>query len=738
MWRLFSALFIILLYHYQTPAQLVLDPIQDIPFSDGEKMLDLPWMGGLNSAQYNKADLDGDGTEELVIYDRSARTYLIFKVINNQYVPAFDYNALLPNIPDGWVLFVDYNNDGKKDIFSNGDRGIIVYKNVTPAGQTAKWKKVADPLLTTGFSGKINLIANAMDVPAIADIDGDGDMDILVYNFAIGGYIRFNKNLSMELFGNADSLEYEINTRTWGEFEECDCNVFAFSGETCEDLSGGRIMHPGGKALLAFDADGDGDKDLLVGHEQCIELYFYENMGNRDSAYMLDYSNMFPVGTTPANFHVFPAAFFEDLDFDGVKDLIVTPGFEENYDFKIDFGRSNWFYKNLGEDDNPDFVFQKDNFMQEQSLDFGEFSVPVSHDLDGDGRADLLVAANNHWNGSNFSGVIYKILNAGSASGPAFVLDDQDYLGISGLNLINPVINLADLNGDGSPDLLYTGFTTENFKPQTWMFPNQNTANQPPAFDLNQKLQIEMPASMTTGDSPAFVEINQDGYPDLLIGKRNGALEYYRNTSSNTFELVDPAYLGIERDFSQVRLNVVASPVDVDLDGKMDLIVTDATGEARIYFEFALQAGSEPVFVSLVHKNAITGQDQFLKFDTKTWLTGADFFGLGTQSLIAGGSRGGLQFFKNEAIGNADSGNPLDVQIYPNPLFDMQSLNIKANKNVTVELISVLGQRLRTPFQIRKFVTTSIDLTHLTNGAYILRSSTDDGVSSASLFLIQR
>lgn len=736
--RLFSVLFLSLFSYHPFYAQLILDPIQDIPYSDGEKILDLPWTGGLNSAQYNKADLDGDGEEELIIYDRSGKIFLIYKIENNRYLPVFDYSALLPEIPDGWVLFLDYNNDGKKDIFSNGDRGIIVYKNITPSGQSAQWKKVADPLLTTGFSGKINLIANAADVPAITDIDGDGDLDILVYNFAIGGYIRYNKNLSLEMFGNTDSLEYEIYTRSWGEFEECDCNFFAFGGETCEGLSGGRVMHPGGKALLAFDADGDGDKDLLVGHEQCIELYFYENLGSKDSAYMLDFSNMFPEGTQPANFHIFPAAFYEDLDFDGVKDLIVAPGFEENYNLKIDFSRSNWLYKNTGANDHPQFIFQKNNFMQEQSLDFGEFSVPLSHDLDGDGKADMLVAANNHWNGENFSGVVYKMLNTGSSTNPEFMLAEQDYMGISALNLINPVINFADFTSDGSPDLIYTGVSTVSFRPQTWIFTNQNPANQAPLFDFNNRTQLTMPGTMTSGDSPAFADIDADGRPDLLLGKRNGALEYYRNTSSSTFELVDPAFLGIERDFSQVRLNVVASPIDIDLDGLMDLIVTDATGEARLYFEISRQTGGEPEFVPLVHKNAITGQDQPIKFDTKTWMTGADFFGLGSQSLIAGGSRGGLQFLKNEAAGGGESGNPLDVLIYPNPLFHEQGIQVRSNKNITVELISLLGQRLREPFQVRKFNTTSIDITHLVNGAYILRSTTEEGASAAQLFLIQR
>ena len=285
--RLISGFLVILSFIYPSDSygQVIFEEKQDVKVNNGEQDYLLPWIGGLNAGQYNKADLDGDGKEELLIYDRAANIYQIFTVENGLIQPANDLRVYLPDIPAGWVLFVDYDYDGRKDIFTNGNRGIIVFKNLAEAGQSVSWEKVADPIYTTGFSGKINLIANAADVPAIADIDSDGDMDILVYNFAIGGYIRFNKNLSQEMYGHSDSLEYEIKTRSWGEFEECECNLFAFNGETCEDISGGRVMHPGGKALLAIDQDGDGDKDLLVGHEQCIDLYFYENMGDKDSSY---------------------------------------------------------------------------------------------------------------------------------------------------------------------------------------------------------------------------------------------------------------------------------------------------------------------------------------------------------------------------------------------------------------------------------------------------------------------
>ena len=722
--------------HFKGYGQVIFETLHNIKVLDGAQEVEMPWIGGLNSCQYNKADLDGDGREELILYDRSGEVYLIFKTEGSTIIPANELKIYLPDIPPGWILFIDYNGDGRKDIFSNGDRGVIVFKNIAESGKAAQWKKVADPLLTTGFSGKINLIANAADVPAISDIDSDGDYDILVYNFAIGGHIRYNKNLSMELFGHADSLEYEISTRTWGEFEECDCNLFAFNGETCEGLANGKVMHAGGKALLAYDDDGDGDKDLLVGHEQCIELYFYENMGDPDSAYMVDFSNEFPNAANPANFHVFPAGFMEDLDFDGVKDLVVTPGFGENVEYKIDFGHSNWFYRNIGSNEIPDFVFEQDNFIQDRTIDFGEHTVPVFSDLNADGRTDSLLASNGYWNGQVFSGQVIEFQNSGTLDSPSFVVKNKNYLDLASLEIINPKIGLVDFDGDRAKDLTYSGFQLPN-KVISWVFINQAKVGEPFSFDPDRKQRIDLPETTTISDHPTFYDVDQDGYVDLLLGKSAGALEYHKNDGDNSFSLIDPAYLGIERDFSLERLNLVASIGDLDLNGKSDLIATDSRGLGRVYFDFQSQTG-DYISVDLVQKNEISDELEPLTFDKVSWITSSDVHRRGKESLIAGGARGGVQFFQSTSIDDGNGGSDLEVKIFPNPISDQTGLHINTDQDVEVELISMLGQTIIRQFHVERFTNAVLDVNHLRNGTYILRARAVTGASKSLLLMILR
>ncbi len=77
------------------------------------------------------------------------------------------------------------------------------------------------------------------------------------------------------------------------------------------------------------------------------------------------------------------------------------------------------------------------------------------------------------------------------------------------------------------------------------------------------------------------------------------------------------------------------------------------------------------------------------------------------------------------------------MRIYPNPVFESTVLTINANQDLTVELLTLLGQSIREPFDVRKFTSTNLDIQNLQNGPYILRSIAE-GKSEAQLFMIQR
>jgi hypothetical protein len=163
-------------------------------------ILELALSGGINAGQFGKIDLDNDGMEELAIFDRYNNTIRVFAKKQNQwqYLPHSPY--LFPDDLDGFVLFRDYNRDGLYDIFTSTPFGIKVYQNISSPGVPVRWEIAQDFIRTKTVNGTTNLQVNITDIPGIADIDSDGDLDIFVYNFATGGFIRFHRNLSEEIF----------------------------------------------------------------------------------------------------------------------------------------------------------------------------------------------------------------------------------------------------------------------------------------------------------------------------------------------------------------------------------------------------------------------------------------------------------------------------------------------------------------------------------------------------------
>lgn len=68
----------------------------EVQDQDGN-VLALPWTGGLNAAQFNTMDLNGDNVEDLVLFDRMADQVLTFLRSNNTYEYAPEYESVFPN-----------------------------------------------------------------------------------------------------------------------------------------------------------------------------------------------------------------------------------------------------------------------------------------------------------------------------------------------------------------------------------------------------------------------------------------------------------------------------------------------------------------------------------------------------------------------------------------------------------------------------------------------------------------
>ncbi len=725
------ALLVLLVLPTLVSAQYQFRSNTDIPVTLDDSELMLPWTGGLNSAQFLKFDLNHDGTEDLVIYHRISKELTTFLAINNEYVFNADYPSMFPPEVEDWLILKDYDCDGLKDIFTSTPFGIKVFRNIT-TGDRLQWEEAADFLR---FDSGINLQVNASDIPGIEDIDGDGDLDILSYRFSTASTIDYYKNTSIETTGECGALTFIRETRIWGGFEECNCNDIVFGGVGCnpggiiepEEPQGiQQIEHAGGKTVLPLDIDGDGDMDLITSDEFCETLYFMENVGDSDNAVMTSFVS-FPE-FAPAGFFIFPSAFYEDFDFDGVKDLVISSNSDQNLLNQIDFRNNVTIYRNNGTNTAVDFQ-PPSPFLQNQMIDLGETTFPTLGDIDGDGDLDLLVGNRGNYNGSEFVANLFLFENTGSRLAPEFELTDSDYLNLGGAELRNIKPQLVDLDGDQDLDLTYFATNTSN---QPALFYRLNSASSDQSISLGEQQTISL--SLDEDDQPYFSDINGDGQIDLLVGNPLGALELYTNSGGLNFTLASEEFAGIGNNFD--RRNVSAIVHDIDNDGTRELITSDNSGEIRIH-SGELSASFEPDSISTnIAYNSISSYVP-TTYGVISPMAFGDLTGSGLPELIVGNNRGGFYYLDNNSErGNTTGLSAIRVEVFPNPA--RETFFVRTDVSSTLEIYAMTGQRVNSGIEINGNSSIEISLSGLSPGIYLIRAFNGTNRPTVKRIIVER
>lgn len=710
---------------FVTKSQYTYSIDQTIPVKNESGInLTMPWAGGLNAAQYNTLDINGDNLNDLVLFDRIANKVITFLNEDGQYKYAPEFENLFPSLTN-WLLLRDYNCDGKKDIFTGDPLGIRVFTNITQPGDELTWEQFlfyAGPgneksqvLLTKGFLNLVNLQLQFDDLPSITDIDGDGDLDILSMRYQGEGSVEFHQNFSKELNGSCDSLTFERVTLKWGNFLECDCGVFAFNGEACPPSSGGRIQHAGGKAMLAMDIDNDQDQDLLFSEAQCTDLFLLVNEGDGTNAVFTNAIN-FPAGK-PAQIVHFPAPFYEDVNFDNINDLIVVPNLFSKDALEIDLKKSNWYYQNTATNQLPAFEFVQDDFLQNKMIDVGDNAVPALYDLDGDGDEDMIIG--NNADALRLTGSIFYYENVGTPIEPDFQFVTDDYLDIGELMLINIKPQFADANTDGKTDLVLTA--TSLITGQTNLYYLMNKTSD--GVDFSGQLLTTIDFSFLYSENIHLTDVNVDGIADILIGKSNGSVEYWKNNGPKgffDFTLIDNSFKELGPSVERQSLAIASG--DLNDDGKPELLLGDQFGTLSIINDYRSNNESE-ILTDLIF-NPLTEEYNNQNLGGRIWPTVGNLYNLNKPEIVIGNILGGLQLLLNDE-GVSLPGEPI-IKIYPVPVEHSELLNVKVNRLASVQLLSALGQELSKPVIISPNQDFSFAVNRFAAGIYILRLTIDD------------
>jgi len=567
----------------------------------------------------------------------------------------------VPSLPFSQPRFADLDGDGDFDMVIGSTDGAPYYM-----------ENVGD-LTTPHFVPGADLFSNInsldAEVGVFYDIDNDGDLD-----FITGGYTGLN------LFLNTGTVNIPV-------FEKI--NDF-FPG-----LNVGSNPIPDLK-----DLDNDGDPDMVVGLSESGVVKLYTNTGSAVSAQFSE-SNVDEIGDV--GLYAYPV--FCDLDADNDQDLLVgrdshgfiyyenignssvaawqpdpgifaglgsetywnSPGLVDlngNGTFDLIFGTASGplnYYNNTGTPSTP--VWQVNTSLFGGVLDAGGASNPCFYDYDNDGDHDMFT-------GSQMGDIKY-FRNTGTSTGPAWEENSSNFTSLK--HTIYSAVAIGDVNGDGLADAVVGDL-------DGFLYYHQNSG-------VGFTLMSEALQNVSLGgwSSPRLVDLDYDGDLDIVAGNEAGNLTYIENQGTALI----PDWVQINGYFAGLNAgsNCVPALCDLDFDNDLDILCGNIWGDLT-YFENQAGTWIEKPGVFF----GVSGNQN-------TTPAFGDLDGDGDPDLTLGQYDGTFSYYQNQLLmtGTTDNKRFADNMkpgIYPNPFdaFATIEFYLNAPSDVSLQAINVAGK----------------------------------------------
>ncbi len=461
------------------------------------------------------------------------------------------------------AFFADFDGDGDLDVFAGDKYGYVRYlENVAGPGAEPVYEERTGAASPTGSLDLSRDDEDPMETfpfgpsaPALADLDGDGDLDLFVgqgYDDAspdAGGRVLFFENVGSGNLARNDAA-----------------NPFA-----------GFVFGTGYATPTFVDIDGDGDLDAFVGTKSDSgtlsptggEVFFLRNDGDDQNPAFTDQTDV--AGQDPfagETFAPFTAPYFADIDGDGDLDAFIGAAYKVRY-----------FRNDTVLPAPPAFV---EETGYEHPLGGGIVIAPgpVLADVDGDGDLDAFVGQG--YGKDYYLGLIQYFENTGTAADPGFLAPGDR-------------LELVDVDGDGDLDALVSSLTyaysPDDLIPAAkaagpagplavWYFENTGTLSEP-SWQLRTGLDnpfctfnsTVVPSGGSGGSVPSLAptvgDLDGDAFLDAFVGLPDGTLKFLE--ADGTGQL-DPA---ATHPLEAVDFGSSADPhlADVNGDGELDLLV---------------------------------------------------------------------------------------------------------------------------------------------------------------------
>ncbi len=440
------------------------------------------------------------------------------------------------------IAHSDIDGDGDQDVFVTGYHENIAVARLYSNDGTGILTEVQG----TPFEGV------SVGSSAFADIDGDGDDDLLVT-----GYTNNNQRISKLYKNNGSGVFSEVHgtpfdpvsfsTVTFTDIDSDNdqdvlitgynnsnqriAKLFMNDGTGTFSLAGGIPFEGVSFGAVAFaDINNDGHKDVLITGENTAEQPIAKLYVNNGSGSFTELTGLPFEGVYNS------AVAFADIDNDGDQDVIITG--KKNYTQDI----SN-LYRNNG---NGSFTVIASPAFIGMSLGSVAFA-----DIDNDSDPDLLVIGHSPY-ATSLIAKLYTNNGAGSYS----EVTDHVLTGVK-----NGAITFVDIDNDGDQDLLTTGLNVLNHGSAKLYFNNGDGT----FLDMSGSF-IDLSYSAI-----AFADVDNDGDEDALVtGTSNfneGITALYLNDGTGIFKRAS------NTPFIQVKRGSIGFS-DIDNDGDMDIFVT--------------------------------------------------------------------------------------------------------------------------------------------------------------------